>query len=552
MGQLSKKARAAVSQVATRVGRTAQQLGTAKGRAQLVKQAKAGLHRTLRAAAKSLPAPAQKALKGLAKTGRAAVQNLQNLGLSATKFATDPAYRGKALKRLAQTPMAKQLAQVGGNIHRFTTDKAYRGEQLARMAQAGKRITMPLQQLAGSIGKLKKDAIVAVVQKSKQAMAWANAKWEQVKKSAAGQTVAGAWKWVRSPEGAAILAKFGASIAVGVVAVIGTGGMALPLVLAAAGVASGVAGSLAETAVLKKANPEKYKNRKWTTGISASTMAVDGLLGAFLGPAARVVGGAVARGVGSAVKYTGGVGQMAGKVMGAGWAGLSERAARLAGRSVTGVTHTRQQLSQEIAQVWQATRQGVQQYNQSIAASVRAGVRHDMLGNAGWRGIGQRDVGTLLAGTDVLRQTVNRVARARIKAELNSPMGLILARQRLNMPGASAKKIRQALFNELKANSQEDLIAAAWKVNPQLRRAAYSAARGSMWQQAKQGLFGNATTVAGKAGMAALSGPRLMVANVAQKTGATWRAFQQGASLRDWDTVQALWQRNSPSLPGSN
>ncbi|WP_221089470.1 eCIS core domain-containing protein [Deinococcus aquaedulcis] len=527
VGQLSKKARAAVSQVATRVGRTARQLGTAKGRAQLVKQAKAGLHRTLRAAAKSLPAPAQKALKGLAKTGRAAVQNLQNLGLSAAKFATDPAYRGKALKRLAQTPMVKQIAQVGGNIHRFTTDKAYRGEQLARMAQAGKRITMPLQQLAGSIGKLGKDAVVAVVQKSKQAMTWANAKWEQVKKSQVGQAVAGAWKWVRSPEGAAILAKFGASIAVGVgvVAVIGTGGAALPLVLAAAGMASGVAGSLAETAVLKSASPENYKNRKWSTGITASTLAVDGLLGAFLGPAARVVGGGVARGVGSALKYVGGAGQVVGKVAGAGWQGVRSTAARLAGNRAARVGNQASSIRQEIAQVWQATRQGVQQYNQNIVASVRAGVRHDMLGNAGWRGIGQRDVGTLLAGTDVLRQSVNRVARAQVKAELNRPMGLILARHRLNMPGASAKKIRQALFNELKANPQEDLIAAAWKANPQLRRAAYSAARGSMWQQVRQGFVGNATTVGGKAGMMALTGPRLMAANIQQKSQAFLQAF---------------------------
>ncbi|GAQ22707.1 hypothetical protein DEIGR_102734 [Deinococcus grandis] len=527
---LPARARTAITAAAARTRQAAQTLGTASGRARLAQRARAAAQQTLQAAARRLPPRAQATLGRIGRTATAATHNLRQLGVSVRSFTTDPTYRKKTLTRLTQTPMVSGLVKVGGNLKRFTTDRAYRAHQLHRLAQAGQRITLPVTQLGRDISSLGKNAMVSVVQKSKEAMAWATRKFEQAKNSKVGQSIQKSWAWMKSTEGKATLAKFGTAIATGVavVAVVGTGGAALPLVLAAAGVASGVAGSLAENAVLRKSGEKKYAGRKLTHGITPTTMLVDGALGVALGPAARIVGGAANRLVGSAVRYAGGGLKVAGRYAGAGLHNLRTEAMRRLGSMQSTSYRTMQQVQQESSHIWQATRQGVQTYNRAISAQVRAGIRGDMLGNAGWRGMAQRDAATLLAGTDVLRKAVNQVARARVKAQLSGPMGKTLARQRLNMPGASTRKLQAALFNELKANSPDDLLAAAWKANAQLRRAAYSETFRGIGRQLKQVAFGNASTLPGKALNLATMGPRLVAGNVAQKVGHHYGAFATG------------------------
>ncbi|GGR98641.1 hypothetical protein GCM10008960_26640 [Deinococcus sedimenti] len=523
---LPARARTAITAAATRTRQAAQTLGTAQGRARLAQRARAVAQQTLQAAARRLPPRAQATLGRIGRTATAATHNLRQLGVSVRSFTTDPAYRKTTLTRLTQTPMVSGLVKVGGNLQRFTTDRAYRAQQLHRLAQAGQRITLPVTQLARDISSLGRDAMVSVVQKSKEAMAWATRKFEQAKNSKVGQGLQKSWAWMNSTEGKATLAKFGAAIATGVavVAVVGTGGAALPLVLAAAGVASGVAGSVAENYVLRESGDDKYAGRKLTHGITPTTMLIDGALGVALGPAARIVGGAASRLVGSAAKYAGGGLKVAGKYVGAGIG----NAAELAGiRTLRGV-QTGAMIRHDAARIWQATRQGVQTYNRAISAQVRAGIRGDMLGNAGWRGMAQRDAATLLAGTDVLKKAVNQVARARVKAQLSGPMGKILARQRLNMPGASTRKLQTALFNELKANSPDDLIAAAWKANAQLRRAAYGETFRGIGRQVKQVAFGNASTLPGKVLNLATMGPRLVAGTIGQKLGHHRSAFATG------------------------
>ncbi|WP_343757303.1 DUF4157 domain-containing protein [Deinococcus depolymerans] len=529
---LPARARTAIA-AATRIRQAAQTLGTASGRAHLAQRARAAAQQTIQAAARRLPPRAQATLSRIGRTATAAAHNLRQLGVSVHKFTTDPTYRKETLTRLTQTPMVSGLAKVGGNLQRFTTDRAYRAQQLHRLAQAGQRITLPVTQLGRDISSLGRDAMVSVVQKSGEAMAWATRKFEQAKHSKVGQGIQKSWAWMKSTEGKATLAKFGAAIATGVavVAVVGTGGAALPLVLAAAGVASGVAGSLAENAVLRGSGEAKYAGRKLTHGITPTTMLIDGALGVALGPAARIVGGAASRLVGSAAKYAGGGLKIAGKYAGAGLQNAKVSALRQLGLvSAAGARRSMYVVRQEASQVWQATRQGVQTYNRAISTEVRAGIRGDMLGNAGWRGMAQRDAATLLAGTDVLRKAVNQVARARVKAQLSGPMGKILARQRLNMPGASTRKLQTALFNELKANSPDELIAAAWKANAQLRRAAYGETFRGIGRQVKQVAFGNASTLPGKALNLATMGPRLVAGNVAQKLNLHLSAFAGGAA----------------------
>ncbi|WP_418514538.1 DUF4157 domain-containing protein [Deinococcus sp. RM] len=528
---LPARARTAITAAATRVRQAAQTLGTASGRARLAQRARAAAQQTLQAAARRLPPRAQATLGRIGRTATAATHNLRQLGVSVRSFTTDPAYRKKTLTRLTQTPMVSGLVKVGGNLQRFTTDRAYRAQQLHRLAQAGQRITLPVTQLGRDISSLGRDAMVSVVQKSKEAMAWATRKFEQAKNSKVGQGIQKSWAWMKSTEGKATLAKFGAAIATGVavVAVVGTGGAALPLVLAAAGVASGVAGSVAENYVLRESGDDKYAGRKLTHGITPTTMLVDGALGVALGPAARIVGGAASRLVGSAARYAGGGLKVAGKYAGAGLQNAKASALRQLGlASAAGARRSMHVVRQEASQVWQATRQGVQTYNRAISAQVRAGIRGDMLGNAGWRGMAQRDAATLLAGTDVLKKAVNQVARARVKAQLSGPMGKILARQRLNMPGASTRKLQTALFNELKANSPDELIAAAWKANAQLRRAAYGETFRGIGRQLKQVAFGNASTLAGKALNLATVGPRLVAGTIGQKVGHHHSAFATG------------------------
>ncbi|PIG99014.1 eCIS core domain-containing protein [Deinococcus sp. UR1] len=527
---LPARARTAITAAATRVRQAAQTLGTASGRAHLAQRARAAAQQTLQAAARRLPPRAQTTLRQIGGKATTAASNLRQLGVSVRSFTTDPAYRKKTLTRLTQTPMVSGLAKVGGNLQRFTTDRAYRAQQLHRLAQAGQRITLPVTQLGRDIASLGKDAMVSVVQKSKEAMAWANQKFEQAKNSKVGQSIQNSWKWMKSTEGKATLAKFGAAIATGVavVAVVGTGGAALPLVLAAAGVASGVAGSLAENAVLRKSGEKKYAGRKLTHGITPTTMLVDGALGIALGPAARIVGGAANRLVGSAVRYAGGGLKVAGKYAGAGLQNLRTGAMRRLGSMQSTSYRTMQQVQQESSHIWQATRQGVQTYNRGISAQVRAGIRGDMLGNAGWRGMAQRDAATLLAGTDILKKAVNQVARARVKAQLSGPMGKVLARQRLGMPGASTRRLRTALFNELKTNSPDELMAAAWKANAQLRRAAHKETFKNMGRQLRQAAFGSATTWSGKALNLATMGPRLVAGTIGQKVGHHYGAFATG------------------------
>ncbi|WP_217449198.1 DUF4157 domain-containing protein [Deinococcus sp. JMULE3] len=529
---LPARARTVITAAATRTRQAAQTLGTAQGRAHLAQRARAAAQQTLQAAARRLPPRAQATLGRIGRTATAATHNLGQLGVSVRRFTSDPTYRKKTLTRLTQTPMVSGLVKVGGNLKRFTTDRAYRAQQLHRLAQAGQRITLPVTQLGRDISSLGKDAMVSVVQRSKEAMAWATRKFEQAKHSKVGQSIQKSWAWMKSTEGKATLAKFGAAIATGVavVAVVGTGGAALPLVLAAAGVASGVAGSVAENYVLRESGDDKYAGRKLTHGITPTTMLIDGALGVALGPAARIVGGAASRLVGSAAKYAGGGLKIAGKYAGTGFSQMGRRIAQATAARPTALASSWTQTRQEAARIWQATRQGVQTYNRAISTEVRAGIRGDMLGNAGWRGMAQRDAATLLAGTDILKKAVNQVARARVKAQLSGPMGKILARQRLNMPGASTRKLQTALFNELKANSPDELIAAAWKANAQLRRAAYGETFRGIGRQVKQVAFGSASTLPGKVLNLATMGPRLVAGNVAQKLNLHFSAFAGGAA----------------------
>lgn len=251
-------------------------------------------------------------------------------------------------------------------------------------------------------------------------------------KNTAAKTV----NWLKSPEGLATITRVGitAAVTIGAAALtVGTGGLAAPLAIAASaaimgagGAVGGMAGKLAQNAILKNVgsaqNRQKYAGLSYTEGINVRSVAGDFALGAALGPAGALVGGVARQVVGNVGRYAA---APAARLLGSagrsmvngikGLRGVGVSASRQGiGRSASDTLRTtrststlRQQLSLQV--------KDMRAYNSQLWAETRKDVTQSMYGSLGMGGK-VRNPAEVLGGAKQLRTAQLRVARDRVTA----------------------------------------------------------------------------------------------------------------------------------------
>lgn len=229
-----------------------------------------------------------------------------------------------------------------------------------------------------------------------------------------------ALKWVTSPEGKAALTRMAVTVGVGLGAAALTtltGGLAAPLlIMAAGGAAGGALGRIAQNKVLQS-HGGKYKDLKLTEGVNWKNAALDGLMGAAMGPAGAVVGSGVKFAAGNLGRYVLKPGaQAALRKLGLQGARAGTQATRngtqatQASRDAIRATASGEARKTSLQERGKALLKDMRTYNGKLAAESRADIVQSIRGNAGFSGRAQNDLKNVFGGARTLKNARHKVA----------------------------------------------------------------------------------------------------------------------------------------------